>query len=376
MRFNLAIRPFFAGLVLGLIALATAGAVLRPSSLTNGFTRIHGGLNSRNFFATAREIKSIIDAIPQDKMVVIVGGTSVLQGTSQSEPYVWTNYLQANLGPTFKVINFALRSGRPNDFGNLAAEMLLREHRKVIYVCDSMIAQFTIPPEASFYQQTVFDAWRRGYLLPWPPRDKLMNNALWSNSPQLQDAAWGSLVDLPLNFKDLWNYFSFEIKGSVWNSISRTASFDPLRSVLDPEPAPDWYKARGYPVEADDVRELQKAAQQLMPQDDPRWLSIKTSAEEQFPPALRAITLINVDINSPFYLDRIPNGRNKYLNQAQHMADLLMGIGFPRTLVAERAFDANDFSDRVHLAVSGGVKLAANVAPEVRALAATLRYIQ
>jgi hypothetical protein len=369
------VKAFFAGLVFGLIILSIVGATLRPRHLIDEFKRFHSGFSSRNFSVTAREIQLIVDTVDSEKIIAVVGGTSVFQGTGQSQQYVWTTYLQEILGSRYKVLNLARQAGRPNDFGNIAAEILLKRKSKIIYISDSMLTQFVISLQESFFKSAMFDAWRRGYLLDWPPRDKLMRNALWSSNANFKEAAWGSLLDLPLNFNDLWNYVTYEIAGTVWNSSETTKSFVPLREVVDPQLPPEYFETHGYPPVTDEQMRIIKS--QLLPLDDLYWNTIKSESEALFPLKLRAVSIVNVNLQSPYYVKKLgPNGWQDQLLVARHMADILTGIGIGKTLIAQESFDSNDFVDPIHLSVSGGRKLASIIAPDVQALAKSLGYIE
>jgi hypothetical protein len=373
-------RCFLLGLVVSMASLSVLGALIVPPDLTRDFVRFHTGIGiDHNFFPTAHDIRAILDAAAakDDKPVVtvIVGGTSVFQGTSQSEPLIWTELLQKNLGSGFRVINLAQRAGRPNDFGNFAAEMLIKENKPVIYVCDSMTPQFTIPIEASFYLKTVFDAWQRGYLLDWPARDRKMSDAYWSPLPKYRLDAWGALADRWLNFNGFWSYVAFEYGGTIWDKYRILDSIRPLREARDPEPPPQFYVDRGYPQGALNEQEVKTALSQIFPPGDSRWKIVRDGVDEQMPLPLRALTLTVVDINSPYHLNQLTEDEKAaYLAQADAMAALLKTMGFHDTIVVAKDFVDADYSDRVHLSVNGGRKLADRLAPEIVRMAAELGY--
>jgi hypothetical protein len=74
----------------------------------------------------------------------------VLHGVGQHESLIWTKFLQRELGPAFRVINFAQRGGSSTDFGNIAAELLLRQSRPVIFV-GYMLYRIGIPLKPFIY---------------------------------------------------------------------------------------------------------------------------------------------------------------------------------------------------------------------------------
>jgi hypothetical protein len=376
------VRPhpgyFLAGVVLAMTVLSVLGSRLVLKDLAVNFVRFSAKLGpASDFFPTAREIKAIVDAGPQDEQVVtvVVGGSSVFMGTSQSEPSIWTELLQRNLGDHFRVINLARQSGAPNDFGNFAAEMLLKENRPVIYVADGPIYTFTIPIQAATYKKSAFDAWERGFGLDWPARDSLMRKALWSKLTELREVAWGAMLDRYLNFDDFWNYVTYEYGGTIWTQYLATESFSPFREFKDPEMPPQWYRDRGYPGGETDRRETDIVRSQIIPPDSPHWASVRSLVEDQVPPLLREHTISVVDLNSPYYVSRLTaDEQASFLGQAEFMTQLLKSCGVHQSIVASKDFTADDYSDRVHLSVAGGAKLAERVAAEVVKMAHEFGY--
>ena len=122
--------PFFLGLFCGLICLSYLGSHVVSDEWARQFTRFQRSIHSEsNYFPTIRQLTQILDAGDTSKIAVVVGGTSVFYGTGQHDSLMWTRQLQQNLGPSFRVFNFAQRGGRANDFGNIAAEILISAKR-------------------------------------------------------------------------------------------------------------------------------------------------------------------------------------------------------------------------------------------------------
>ena len=378
MRVKLVPIPFFVGLVIGLASLSWLGSVAQSPHLVDGFVRFHQLINAETgYIPTARQVKQIVDRTRNDNALiyVIVGGTSVFHGVGQHESMIWTRYLQEHLGPRFRVINFAQRAGRPNDVGNIAAELLLHESRPVIFVADGSVAQFAIPFEASFFPEILMQAWHRGYLLTWVPRDQLLSRVIWSSQPKLRNVALGAFLDNYLNFNDLWNLVGFEYANSIWSPLLGNRSLDARFRLRDPDPTPEHYRPLRYRNDLD--QETRNVRRQIIASTDPRWPMIMDLTEQTIPPPLRAVTLAVIDLNSPFYLNKLSAAdRGAFIVQAHEHARRLMGIGFKRAIVAADEFSEDDYVDRVHLSVSGGQKLAAGVAPEIRDIAVQLGYLK
>src|SRR5262249_9221945 len=152
---------------------------------------------------TVRQIEQIIDAGPKDKVFIIVGGTSVFFGVGQPVSVMWTRKLQSLLGDRFHVLNLAQRAGRSNEFGNIAAEILLQRHARVIYVADGMPNEFAIPYEQAIFLPEIAEAWMRGYLIPWQPRDDQLRFRFALSPNRMQSILLGAMLDCVLNFNDL-----------------------------------------------------------------------------------------------------------------------------------------------------------------------------
>src|SRR5260370_26471100 len=138
--------PFFLGLFCGLICLSYLGSHVVSDEWARQFTRFQRSIHSEsNYFPTIRQLTQILDAGDTSKIAVVIRGTSVLHGTGQHDSLMWTRQLQQNLGPSFRVFNFAQRGARANDFGNIAAEILIERKAPGLYVADGMPLQFPLP---------------------------------------------------------------------------------------------------------------------------------------------------------------------------------------------------------------------------------------
>jgi lysophospholipase L1-like esterase len=369
--------PFFVGLVLGLLALSWLGSIVESPRLTQSFVRFHQLINVEfGYFPTARQIRAVVERRikPEPKVYVIIGGNSVEHGVGQHESLIWTRFLQEHLGSSFRVINLAQRAGSSVDFGNIGAELLLRQGRSVIYVGGATLTNFAADLRGSFYRHAVFDAWYRGYLLPWPPRDRLLSEAAWRGPSALRGHALGALLNAYLNFNDLWNFVSYEYANSNWNPLLITRSFEPRASFADPDLMPEQYASLRY---RDDMGHAMRLVRgQILSPTDQRWQRIMALNEQMTPPRLRGVTLAIIHLNSPYYLDRLdPADREAFVAQAYDHARRLREIGFHRAEVPGTDFTADDYVDRVHSSVSGGQKLAARIAPIIRTMATDLGYL-
>jgi hypothetical protein len=366
---------FFKGLAFGLVSLSLLGFLVVPSHLVRNFVRFHQGMSAEfDFFPTPRELISIMRRDGEtDSIYVVVGGSSVLHGIGQQVGIIWSQKLQELLGGNYRVVNFAMRGGKPGELGDIAAEFLLKNSEKVIFVADGNIQNFSVDYSQGFYAQSVYQAWLRGYLFPWKPRDDFLRRE-WIRSPKMRAPALGSILDLALNFSDLWNYVCFEDFGLIWNGLLNTNSFTPRRKVEDSEMPPEYLDAHRYTLPFE--REMNIVQGAILPPEASLSGSIQET-DNTIPPQLRAVTLVAIDLDSPYYRSRLsPQEQTQILNQADEHARLLEKIGFMRAIVYGSDFNEEDYIDRVHLSHRGGYKLAAIVARQVKELSNRLGYIR
>src|SRR5258708_3802316 len=66
--------------------------------------------------------------VSKRKILVLVGGNSVLLGVGQKKELLWTKELQRLLGPDFAVVNLAFRGARPTEMGAVVAEVLSKKY--------------------------------------------------------------------------------------------------------------------------------------------------------------------------------------------------------------------------------------------------------
>ena len=319
------------------------------------------------FLTTAAELATIIDQQPPSRAYIIVGGSSVLNGVGQSRDLVWTRRLQNLLGEDFVVLNFANRAGGPIDFGSVAAEMLLRQHRPVIYVADANETVYANDPRTSFYRHMLFDGWLRSYLLPWPPRDAYLRWAAFDGDEGVRNVALGEWLNSFLRFNELWNYITFNFVGLQWNNMMTAKSFSPFGRRSDP----GWTTRYGGNKDAELAI---VAAQAERPIE--RMIAYASLTEQFVPLQLRSITLVVVDLLSPYYLDMLPGSREALLARATEQQTAMQKMGFNKVMIPAKDFTADDYADRVHLSVDGGDKMAAALAPVVRQMASDLGYLR
>jgi hypothetical protein len=103
--------------------------------------------------------------------------------------------------------------------------------------------------------------------------------------------------------------------------------------------------------------------------------SFMRDARMAFPDAFKPRTLILLVYNAPYFSDQLSQDEHAAYDFAFSQGiSCLQKAGYRSVLIGPDLIN-EDVADRVHLAASGGQKMARDVAPEVRAMAVQLGYL-
>ena len=130
----LAPRLLLVGVAASFLACCVAGRLLSHVNCLCDFTRFHLHIDYQSlYYPTVSQVRSLArDTLDPDKVVVVLGGNSILQGFGQGAAGNWTRHLQELLGDRFQVLNLALPNAAPFEFGAVAAEVLARDHPRLL----------------------------------------------------------------------------------------------------------------------------------------------------------------------------------------------------------------------------------------------------
>lgn len=391
--------PLLAGAVLAFVACCVLGRVLSRLNQYKYFTRFHFALDPRSqFYPTASQVLALARARFQpNKVAVIVGGNSVLNGIGQLPGRLWTRELQNLLGDGYTVLNLGMPAAHPYEFGEVVAEMLATDQKKLIYVTDVGISMCLGDPDGYLYRYFYWDAYFKGLLPSAPEREACLAaqeaDRQAKGNDGIRELIQGRRLDSLLFFQDLWTTCGLKSFSTIWGPVLGGYATTPRQDILDwgeqwrppekryppAEDAPNLQLVRGY------LGGLggQVFSMPLPPGARPKGLSVTAAASplaqtfrDCFPEPFRSRSVVLVLSESPYYVDRLENAvKGDYRWRLERAAEVLEGAGFA-ALAVGNDFTADDFSDRLHLSDEGGRKLAHKVAPKVRALAARLGYLE
>jgi hypothetical protein len=344
-----------------------------------------------------------------NKIGVILGGSSVFNGTGQPPSKLWTKHLQKVLGSQYRVVNFAFRGARVQGGGAIAAQSLLNEGYKIIFAADLTTAidptdanspKFFSPVDGgSFYNYFLWDAFYKGFI----KIDKRFRQEV--DRTEAQKPSYGELklrmwLDSVFYFSDFWTTVAYKYFFTVWNPIAVLShpnlSFAQPRSLFSDletsypavEPVPDRYERleKMFGAEATTNRELgalKRYCQELFTFNGKEWIPNQSAwakfdyeAQITFPEDFRFNTLLVVTHHSPYYFDKLEPRYKECWNQGTAiMVEHLKKAGYWATDV-QKKFTAEDYNDGLHLVPEGGIKLAEAIAPTIREMAKNKGYLK
>jgi hypothetical protein len=386
-------RALLLGVMASFLGCCAAGAWYTRHNVYGSFDRFHPWIAPETLhYPSAGQVMALARArLDRDKVAVIVGGNSVLHGVGQRAELLWTKALQAQLGDDYRVINLAMRGASPAEFGGVVAEALSGEYRKIVYVTLTGFGSGG-PPDGFAYQYLYWDAKGRGLLGEYPEREAALRyyaRAAQRDPEKMAELARRGRVNAYLYFNDLWNALAYAHFSAVWHPGSGTHLFRPRKRYADPDLGPPPMAARYRPeLEAVESTRLHGwlrnggamiRGYHLAPGQpdvlDPSRSPMCQELWGAIPGPFRARTLLLIHSDSPHYLKQLtPAEQEAYHDLAVRQVRVLELAGFA-SLEVGHGYGIEDYVDRAHLGESGGLKVAAEVAPKVRELARRLGYL-
>jgi hypothetical protein len=386
----------FLGVGLSFLACCGAGFWASRHDCLENFQRFHVFLSPETlYYPTVNQVRQLVKGrVGPGQIAVVVGGSSILHGTGQTEAQLWTRKLQALLGGRYRVINLGMRSARTAEFGGVAAEVLSRDLKKLIFVSDLHPEGMYGEPDGTYYRYFFWDAHARGLLVPHRRREERLRP--WAGKVEETEPGPGTGVasreelqfqmglDRGCYFNDLWTTLAYTHLVTVWTPLTRECFSRPRRRYADPEAGPG-------PPATRFATDFDRSMAQLRGQfagrcvkdaagkwvEDPRpgtWARFDRVAREHFPPSVRRRTLLLVVWNSAYHVNRLSaDERSCYAAVSRLAVGRLKKLGFAALEVGKN-YSPADYADYQHLTEAGGARMAAAVAPRVRALARRLGY--
>jgi hypothetical protein len=339
-----------------------------------------------SFFPTIRQFVSYALANSGDnKTIVIVGGSSILNGVGQNSQELWTKKLQEKLGTKYSVLNLGLRSCGTYEGGYFVAEALLKKSKKVIFVTGSPPAGTISPLGFPIYAHLYWDAKYHHLLYDFPERDQ----AIAESEKALPDDQWtpdklnelklSRMFNTILNFSDFWNTIGYRYFYTIYSPATSSAPFSALKRLPEtegferfptPEPklAMSTIRSNSSNMFDWDVRE------HCWQKNTKAWNGFTRTIRTNVAPPLRPNTLVLLMYYNPKYRSQLTQSEQDRDELSYELAETALRNEGLEAVRAGADYKPEDFRDTKHLSPSGGARLANLVADEVERMAKKLRY--
>jgi hypothetical protein len=384
----LAPYPLFLGIAAAFLACCGLGFAGRSWPYA-GFERFHRYINPQTcFYPTASQVRATAkSSLPPDRIAVIVGGNSVLNGAGQGLP-LWTARLQELLGPEYKVLNLAMCGAAPGEVGGVTAEMLRTEYPRLVLITNTWPGPSGSPgePDGGLLRYFFWDAYYKGLLLHPPEREEgLRETARGKASDDAYDELKRGLrLDAYLSYRDLWTALAYSRFSTVWHPLLE-GTFTQARASYVPADTKAYRSEHrpDDPVALGAVRDLvRNRADFVLPGNEPAAKRVnpeyaKTISRDLrrcFPEEVRRRTLLVIAHYNPYRVQQLTadeQGRYYELFPATVAIAEVAGL---HAVEIGRSYTAADYFDWLHFTRDGGQKLAEDLAPEIHKLARDLGY--
>lgn len=386
--------PFLIGALIGFTTCCVLGYLTTLKNQYGNIPRfgVYVGPQA-SLFPTASQLLAYTQAhVKQGQILVVVGGSSVMNGVGQSNEQIWTKKLQEKLGAKYAVVNLAMRSCSTFEAALFIAEAMSKHYEKVIFVSGtqpgfewSLIGR---PPYAHYY----WDAKYHNMLYEFPERDQAMENCEqhlsdYNWTPEtLRELKLGEWLNSHLYTYELWNtvgyrYFFTSYSAVAAGATSMNGVYSPRKRLptnmeaeeVFPMPNEEFAKKFFPAVLADLILWNDKTKQ--WEKREKRWTAALETIRTNLAPQMRPRSVIVLSYYNPVF-------RKKYLTKLQQESERLSyseaedmfhreGV---HAIRSGDKYQAADFRDPIHLSASGGEKLATDVSLEVQNLAKELGY--
>jgi hypothetical protein len=378
------------GAVLAFGLCCFAGRSTTKENQFTRFKRFHRVLSPEaHFYPTANQVRRLALArTRKDRINVIIGGSSVMNGAFQRHNEVWSDHLGKLLGDDFRVLNLALRAGEPGEFGALTAEMIQNQRDHLIYVTDMFPLVCGTDPDGRNFKYFFWDAWNKGLIdSSLPQRLESVSNVMGNRrgDEKFGELFLGGKWDSRTYFADLWTTLNYKRFGTLWNPVTGANSFKPRHVFEDHDSGPlplderKWQLDHGISLE--EFKRLWFSPE-FTPNASGQWeadmgflSAFQAKVETAFPnKTLREHTVVAVQRLNAYRIDQLSK-----TDQAQWSAQIdatrkVLGDLGMRSVEVGKGFTAEDYADYTHFTASGGEKMAELLAPIIREMSNQLGY--
>jgi hypothetical protein len=366
--------PLLAGIAAGFACAAWAGKMATARPVLQDVSRFHDAISPATYYyPTAHQCLHWVRSVARrDKVLVIIGGHSVMHGIGQNSGEEWHRELQRLLGDDYVVVNLAMGGANPPSFAGIIYRMMAGEHPRVILVAGTGPWGFNGPEGDPPYTYLTWDAYHKGLLDSDPGyRSELRKRAKRLGPTEEILDGW---IDGTLHYHDLWTSAGYEFMFTVWSDGTAGRTVRPRRLfqepkldfqpwAIPPDAGPKEVGIADLAAIAD--RELEEQPDGSIIERSTRTGAIRAMYEEAFDPRLRkGMVVCLCRLNPILKLYMTPRQIQKHEALWTVVERNIREAGITTAQVL-RECTSQDYVDAAHLLSAGGRKLAREVAPLV-----------
>lgn len=377
-------KYFFSGFLLALVLCSIAGYVISKKARFNHFDRFFSHISaSLDYYPTASELVATAKhKVKRDKILVLIGGSSIFRGDGQNSNELWSKKLQELLGDDYRVLNYAYNGAGFGSFGGVAYRILIEYYPKIIYVTSCSNTESPDIDRNDYSSYVFWDAYYKNLFHPDKIEQKKISKLrkIHLHSSKIEMHLM-SYLDSFLYFKSLWNWVSYRYLFTIWNGFAQPQAFKARRlsveaEVNNKERAEDIKKNK-FKFDFDAITAIHYSSQ--VDFSSRQFFSEKRATMHQaydnaFPARYRSKILCFITRYNPSYLMPLRLDDKKAYNIMQEdTVRIVKSFGYH--VVEVNNFKPDDYIDLMHYLAAGGNKVAEEVAPHIIKIAKANNYL-
>jgi hypothetical protein len=379
-------KYFLIGIIMGFVISSIGGYIVSKHMRYHHFVRFTSYIGpTLDYFPTASELlMTAKHEVSSDKILVLIGGNSILRGEGQNDNEIWTKELQNILGNQFKVLNYGFNGAHFSSFGGAAFRMLSEIYPKIIFVSTCTFADEAHEIDGgNLYGYLFWDAYYKNLFHP----DKNEKQKIVQLRRKQMSTKEGielhfmSYLDSLFYFRNLWNWMGYQLIFTVYNKNVYPTIFKARRSfqddVVDNETLAESVRK--------DTKRFKDENDVIIKMAFNNWVGssghyvpekendIRQTFDNVFESRYRSKILCVLSTYNPRNLSVLPQSEKEaYKNIISDTRSILLKLGYQA--IQTQNMTPVDYIDFMHYVRSGGNKIAKEVAPIVKNIAETNNY--
>lgn len=367
--------------IIAFLCCCLLGSLCRRENLYPDFKRFHIYLSPISYYyPTSGQLLNLAEQKDQEKILVIVGGDSVLNCASLPVSKLWTGLLERELGEKYCVLNFSFQGGEPFEGGYWAAEALYKKGRKVIYLTDAQPG-ICGEPIGTLLAPLFFDFYCRDLLLHDTQRETYKERCL-RDQCNLFDQSFSELeragyLDRFTNARELWQTIGYKYFFTVWSNYAEPQFWRARSTYRDFAIARHWPYPDFVMQELEAVRERLKLVApsgKTFVAEPKAWSAFDRRVKFIIPEAMRSRSLVVLPKYNPDLLRLLKPVEFAADDATYDEASSRWRRAGIKPVIVGRDYKISDYVDANHFSQSGSEKLAGEMAAQIKELTRELEY--